>query len=74
MSAEPKPCPFCGTAGQTDINENRVWNGAKSVLINFELAHYCGVPFGGPSGVSRTYFYGWTRAEAIALWNRRVGG
>lgn len=72
MSAELKPCPFCG-AGETIIHINKgVWNGSGyGEPVSVEVRHWCDDVKGQPS--RPILRIGRDEASAIAAWNRRAG-
>ena len=63
--SELRPCPFCG-AGETQIRDQTVWTGQRSVVTSVEIHHWC-----EPKSTqlrSHLRVVGKTREEAIEAW------
>ena len=71
MSADLKPCPFCG-AGTTEIKENgRMWLGQQfSAPVSVSVRHWCEPVASQPSRLIERV--GRDHESAIAAWNQRA--
>lgn len=69
FTERPIHCPFCG-AGETQIQEDTLWNGNRSQVISARVMHWCQRMEGQPQRFLQTA--GKTAVDAINAWNQRV--
>ena len=71
MSAELKPCPFCGAGTTTIVPNGQVWAGiAYSTPTSISVRHHCEKIEGQPSRMIERI--GKDEESAIAIWNMRA--
>lgn len=71
MSAQLKPCPFCGAGETTIVAGTRVWNGMRyGQPSSVSVKHWCTKIDGQPSRMIERI--GRDEESALAAWNQRV--
>lgn len=70
VSAELKPCPFCGS-GQTLVEpDSKYWVGMRYEILSYRVRHWCEENTGVRG--SMINMKAKTKAEAIGKWNQRI--